>query len=196
MNTNTKASKLIIISAPSGAGKSTIVNHLLKIFPELSFSVSATSRNKREGETNGKEYYFVTVEEFQLMIETNQLLEWQEVYPQSYYGTPRSEIERINKQGRTPVFDLDVVGGVNVKRMYGSQALSVFIKPPSFEILEQRLRARATDTEQSLQKRLSKVRYELTFEDKFDCIVINDVLEHALASAESLVKQFLQKKDD
>lgn len=196
MNTNTKPSKLIIISAPSGAGKSTIVNHLLKIFPELSFSVSATSRNKREGETNGKEYYFVTVEEFQLMIETNQLLEWQEVYPQSYYGTPRSEIERINKQGRTPVFDLDVVGGVNVKRMYGSQALSVFIKPPSFEILEQRLRARATDTEQSLQKRLSKVRYELTFEDKFDCIVINDVLEHALASAESLVKQFLQKKDD
>ncbi len=196
MKTNTKVSKLIIISAPSGAGKSTIVNHLLKTFPELSFSVSATSRHMREGETNGKEYYFVTVEEFQLMIETNQLLEWQEVYPQSYYGTPRSEIERINKLGQTPVFDLDVVGGVNVKRMYGSQALSIFIKPPSFEILEQRLRARATDTEQSLQKRLSKVRYELTFEDKFDCVVINDVLEHALASAESLVKQFLQKKDD
>ncbi len=196
MKTNTKVSKLIIISAPSGAGKSTIVNHLLKTFPELSFSVSATSRHMREGETNGKEYYFVTVEEFQLMIETNQLLEWQEVYPQSYYGTPRSEIERINKLGQTPVFDLDVVGGVNVKRMYGSQALSIFIKPPSFEILEQRLRARATDTEQSLKKRLSKVRYELTFEDKFDCVVINDVLEHALASAESLVKQFLQKKDD
>ncbi len=183
--------KMIIVSAPSGAGKSTIVRHLLKVFPETAFSVSATSRPKREGEVNGREYYFITEDEFRYMIETNQLLEWQEVYPGSFYGTPRSEIMRMNKLGQVPVFDLDVVGGVNLKKMYGSQALSVFIKPPSYEVLEQRLRARATDTEQSLQKRLSKVRYELTFEDKFDKVIINDVLDNALAEAEHLIKSFL-----
>jgi len=184
--------KMIIVSAPSGAGKTTIVKHLLKTFPELGFSISATSRPLREGEKNGREYYFVTTEEFQLMIETNQLLEWQEVYPGSFYGTPLSEIKRMHSHGQIPVFDLDVVGGVNVKKMFEKSALSLFIKPPSFEILEARLRSRATDSEESLQKRLSKVKWELTFEDKFDKVIVNNSLETALVEAENLVRTFLQ----
>jgi guanylate kinase len=186
---------MIIISAPSGAGKTTIVKHLLRQFPELGFSVSATSRAIREGELNGREYYFMSAEEFRLMIENNKLLEWQEVYPGSYYGTQVSEIERIASNGQFPVFDVDVVGGLNIKKMFGDNALAVFIRPPSFEILESRLRSRATDSEESLQKRLSKVKKELTYEYDFDQVIVNDKLEDALKHAEMLVKCFLGLTD-
>jgi guanylate kinase len=186
---------MIIISAPSGAGKTTIVKHLLRQFPELGFSVSATSRAIREGELNGREYYFMSAEEFRLMIENNKLLEWQEVYPGSYYGTQVSEIERITSNGQFPVFDVDVVGGLNIKKMFGDNALAVFIRPPSFEILESRLRSRATDSEESLQKRLSKVKQELTYEYDFDQVIVNDKLEDALKHAEMLVKCFLGLTD-
>jgi len=188
-------SKMIIISAPSGAGKTTIVKHLLQRFPQLGFSVSATSRAIREGELNGREYYFMSAEEFRLMIENNKLLEWQEVYPGSYYGTQVSEIERIASNGQFPVFDVDVVGGLNIKKMFGDNALAVFIRPPSFEILESRLRSRATDSEESLQKRLSKVKQELTYEYDFDQVIVNDKLEDALKHAEMLVKCFLGLTD-
>ena len=183
--------KMIIVSAPSGAGKTTIVNHLLKKFPQLGFSVSATSRKMREGEKEGKEYYFVTSDEFRSMIENEKLLEWQEVYPGSYYGTPVSEVKRISENGQVPVFDLDVVGGLNVKKQFGDKALAVFIKPPSFETLEKRLRARATDNEESLQKRLNKVKWELSFEKEFDKVVVNDTFENAFRQAEILVGNFL-----
>ena len=182
---------MIIISAPSGAGKTTIVKHLLQRFPQLGFSVSATSRAIREGELNGREYYFMSSEDFRLMIENNKLLEWQEVYPGSYYGTEVSETERIAANGQYPVFDVDVVGGLNIKKMYGDNALAIFIRPPSFEILESRLRSRATDSEESLQKRLSKVKQELTYEQEFDQVIVNDKLEDALKHAEMLVKCFL-----
>lgn len=187
--------KMIVVSAPSGAGKTTIVRHLLKTFPQLGFSVSATSRKMREGELNGREYYFTTSSEFRLMIEEGKLLEWQEVYPDNYYGTPVSEVERMNSLGLCPVFDLDVVGGLNVKKMFGDQALAVFIKPPSYEILETRLRSRGTDTEESLQNRLDKAKWELTFEKEFDKVIVNDTLETALKVAESLIKNFLDIKD-
>jgi guanylate kinase len=182
---------MIIISAPSGAGKTTIVKHLLQRFPQLGFSVSATSRAIREGELNGREYYFMSSEDFRLMIENNKLLEWQEVYPGSYYGTQVSETERIAANGQYPVFDVDVVGGLNIKKMYGDNALAIFIRPPSFEILESRLRSRATDSEESLQKRLSKVKQELTYEQEFDQVIVNDKLEDALKHSEMLVKCFL-----
>jgi guanylate kinase len=184
-------SKMIIISAPSGAGKTTIVKHLLQRFPQLGFSVSATSRAIREGELNGREYYFISADDFRLMIKNNKLLEWQEVYPGSYYGTQVSEIERIAANGQYPVFDVDVVGGLNIKKMYGDNALAVFIRPPSFEILESRLRSRASDSEESLQKRLSKVKQELTFEQEFDQVIVNDKLEDTLKYAEILIKCFL-----
>jgi guanylate kinase len=184
-------SKMIIISAPSGAGKTTIVKHLLQRFPQLGFSVSATSRAIREGELNGREYYFISADDFRLMIKNNKLLEWQEVYPGSYYGTQVSEIERIAANGQYPVFDVDVVGGLNIKKMYGNNALAVFIRPPSFEILESRLRSRASDSEDSLQKRLSKVKQELTFEQEFDQVIVNDKLEDTLKYAEILIKCFL-----
>jgi len=184
--------KMIIVSAPSGAGKTTIVKHLLKTFPQLGFSVSATSRKMREGEMDGREYYFLSSEDFRRMIEQEKLLEWQEVYPGSYYGTQVSEVERISSNGQFPVFDVDVVGGLNIKKMFGEKALAIFIRPPSYEILESRLRSRATDSEESLQKRLNKVKWELTFEKDFDCVIINDKLENALQEAELLVKDFLE----
>ncbi len=191
---NTSENKMIVVSAPSGAGKTTIVKHLLKTFPQLGFSVSATSRKVREGEINGREYYFMTSDEFRLMIQDGKLLEWQEVYPGSFYGTPVSEVKRIADNRQVPIFDLDVVGGLNIKKMYSDKALAIFIKPPSFEILESRLRSRATDCEESLQKRLEKVKWELTFEKDFDKVIINDKLDNALAQAEILVYDFLGLK--
>ena len=183
--------KMIVVSAPSGAGKTTIVKHLLQTFPQLGFSVSATSRKIRKGETDGKEYYYMTSAEFRLRVSEGKLLEWQEVYPDSFYGTQVSEVERIRKNGQFPVFDVDVVGGLNIKKMYGDKALAIFIRPPSFEILESRLRSRATDSEESLQKRLSKVKWELSFEKDFDQVIVNDVLEDSFRVAEKLVTEFL-----
>jgi guanylate kinase len=182
---------MIVISAPSGAGKTTIVNYLLNTIPQLGFSVSATSRNIRKGEKNGREYYFISPDEFLLMIEQNKLLEWQEVYPGSYYGTQVSEVERIAASGQYPVFDVDVVGGMNIKKMFGDNALAIFIKPPSFEILESRLRTRATDNEESLIKRLNKAKWELTFEKEFDKVIINDTLDKAFKEAQTHVSNFL-----
>ena len=191
---NTADYKMIIVSAPSGAGKTTIVQYLLKTFPQLGFSVSATSRKIREGEMDGREYYFMSSDEFRLIIEQGKLLEWQEVYPGSYYGTQVSEVERISLKGQFPVFDVDVVGGLNIKKMFGDKALAIFIRPPSYEILESRLRSRATDSKESLQKRLNKVKWELTFEKDFDNVIVNDKLEDAFRQAEILVKHFLGLK--
>ncbi|MEI6680515.1 MAG: guanylate kinase [Mariniphaga sp.] len=182
---------MIIVSAPSGAGKTTIVKHLLKSFPQLGFSVSATSRTIRDGEINGREYYFLSSDDFKLLIDQEKLLEWQEVYAGSYYGTPVSEVERIASNGQFPVFDVDVVGGLNIKKMFGDKALAIFIRPPSYEILESRLRSRATDSRESLQKRLDKAKWELSFEKDFDCVIVNDKLEDAFNQAEKLVTDFL-----
>ena len=190
-SSDSSKSKMIVVSAPSGAGKTTIVKHLLHTFPQLGFSVSATSRRMREGECNGREYYFMSSDKFRLMISEEKLLEWQEVYHDSFYGTPVSEVERITKKGQFPVFDVDVVGGLNIKKMYGDQALAIFIRPPSYEILETRLRSRATDSEESLQKRLSKVKWELSFEKNFDHVIVNDTLEESFRVAKLLVKDFL-----
>lgn len=183
--------KMIIVSAPSGAGKTTIVKHLLRTFPQLGFSVSATSRKIRECEINGREYYFMSSDEFRLMIAEGKLLEWQEVYPGSFYGTQVSEVERIASNDQFPIFDVDVVGGLNIKKMFGDKALAIFIRPPSYEILESRLRSRATDSEESIQKRLNKVKLELTYEKDFDTIIVNDNLEDAFHQAEILVRNFL-----
>ncbi len=182
---------MIIVSAPSGAGKTTIVKHLLRTFPQLGFSVSATSRKIRECEINGREYYFMSSDEFRLMIAKGKLLEWQEVYPGSFYGTQVSEVERIAYNDQFPIFDVDVVGGLNIKKMFGDKALAIFIRPPSYEILESRLRSRATDSEESIQKRLNKVKLELTYEKDFDTIIVNDNLEDAFHQAEILVRNFL-----
>jgi len=184
--------KLIVVSAPSGAGKTTIVKHLLQSRINLEFSVSATSRPIRPGEVDGMEYHFITADAFRKKIEDDELLEWQEVYPGSYYGTLKSEVGRIRANSHFPIFDVDVVGGMNIKNIYGKQALALFIQPPSYKILEQRLRSRATDTEASLQKRLEKVRWELEFADKFDKVIINDQLEHAFLEAELVVRNFLE----
>lgn len=183
--------KVIIFSAPSGAGKSTIVGHLLKQGLGLEFSVSATSRAPRGQEVNGKDYYFLTTEEFKKRIANDEFLEFEEVYPGCFYGTLRSEVERIWNAGRTVVFDVDVVGGVNIKKKFGDNALSVFIQPPSVEALRQRLMGRATDSPEKIEQRVSKAEYEMTFANQFDTVVVNDNLEDALQDAEQKVKHFL-----
>ncbi|MEN8250527.1 MAG: guanylate kinase [Bacteroidota bacterium] len=184
--------KLLIFCAPSGSGKSTIVQHLMKCIPQLAFSISATSREPRGGEVNGREYHFISPEQFRQKIEAGEFIEWEEVYPDQYYGTLRSEVERIWNSGQHAMFDIDVVGGVNLKKNYGQKALSIFIQPPSLQVLEQRLRDRGTDDEAQLQKRLGKAEFELDFAPQFDHIVVNDTLEHALAQAEHLVRNFLK----
>ncbi|MBN1117371.1 MAG: guanylate kinase [Bacteroidales bacterium] len=187
------AGKLIIISGPSGAGKSTIVKHLKENTGfELEFSVSATSRPKRENETEGKEYYFLTIDVFKSQIEEKQFLEWEEVYPKQYYGTLKSEINRLSQSGKNIIFDVDAVGGTNIKRQYKDAAISFFIKPPSVEILEERLRNRATESEESLQKRLKKVRLEMTYARRYDHEIINDNLELTLNEVTKLVSDFLK----
>jgi guanylate kinase len=187
----TQFQKMIIVSAPSGAGKTTIVKHLLESGLNLEFSVSATSRPIRPGEVNAREYHFISTDEFRSKIDRGELLEWQEVYPGSYYGTLKSEVDRIHGNGHIPIFDVDVVGGLNIKKMYGRDALAIFVQPPSYEILEQRLIARATDSKESLKKRLDKVKWELEFADKFDAVIINDRIEKAFLDAVEIVHNFL-----
>jgi len=188
------AGKLIILSGPSGAGKSTIVKHLHSIEEfSLEFSISATSRNKRDGETDKKDYYFLSIDTFKSRIEDNDFLEWEEVYPKQYYGTLKSEITRITNNNNNAIFDVDVVGGSNIKRMNKEKALSIFVKPPSMEVLEERLDNRKTETEESKQKRLKKAKLELTYARRFDHIIINDVLEDAIKEAEELVRNFLKE---
>lgn len=183
--------KLFIFSAPSGAGKSTIVQHLMNQNLGLEFSISATSREPREGEKDGREYHFITPEKFRRMIKEDAFIEWEEVYPDQFYGTLYSEVELIWKRGKHAIFDIDVVGGLNLKKKYGEQACAIFIQAPSQEVLEQRLRSRGTDDETSLQKRLGKAMFEMSHKSRFDHIVVNDSLEQALAEAEKIVLDFL-----
>lgn len=185
--------KVIIFSAPSGSGKSTIVNYLLTRNLGLEFSISATSRPPRGDEKDGKEYYFFTAEEFKRRIDNGEFLEWEEVYPGCYYGTLRSEVERIWAAGRTVVFDVDVVGGVNIKKIFGDQARSIFVKAPSTEVLRERLISRATDPIEKIEQRVAKAEYEMTFAGQFDVVVVNDKIEEAYGQAEREVCDFLKK---
>ena len=183
--------KLIIFSAPSGAGKTTIVRHLLDKDLNLEFSISATSRGMRHTETNGKDYYFLSPEEFRKKIDNNEFLEWEEVYAGTYYGTLKSEVERIRNNGKNVIFDVDVVGGCNIKKYYGDEALAVFVQPPSVEELRNRLISRSTDSLEVIEKRVAKAEYELTFASQFDLIIINENLEIAFEEAEKCIREFL-----
>lgn len=184
--------KVIIFSAPSGAGKSTIVNHLLHLHPELEFSISATSRAPRGNEQNGKEYYFFSESEFRDLIARDMFIEHEEVYPGSFYGTLKSEVERIWAKGHAIVFDIDVKGGVNLKRIFGAQAFSIFIQAPSVEILRQRLTGRGTDSPEAIERRVAKAAEETEYaKGKFDYVLVNDNLEKAFAEAEKAVGEFL-----
>ena len=187
------AGKLIIFSAPSGSGKSTIINYLLQQSLRLRFSISATSRAPRGTQKNGVEYYFLTPEEFKARIAKGDFLEYEEVYTDKFYGTLKSEVERILNEGDNVIFDVDVVGGCNIKRFYGDRALSVFIQPPSIEELRKRLVGRGTDTPEVIESRIAKAEYELSFADKFDTVVINDDLETAKAKALQVIQAFLAK---
>lgn len=183
--------KLIIFSAPSGSGKSTIVQHLMSLGLGLAFSISATSRKPREGEVDGREYHFIAPEKFRELIKKEAFIEWEEVYPGQFYGTLHSELDRIWGLGEHAIFDIDVQGGLNLKKAFGDQACAIFIEAPSLKALEERLRSRGSDDEASLKKRLDKAEYELTFAPDFDHIVVNDRLEEAQSEALSLVKEFL-----
>ncbi len=183
--------KLIIVSAPSGAGKTTIVKYLLTAVPKLEFSVSACSRPKRPGETNGKDYYFLSADEFKKKISNNKFVEWEEVYKDHFYGTLKSEVERILEHNNV-IFDVDVKGGLNIKNLYGGKALAIFIQPPSVETLEERLRKRNTESTGDLKKRIEKATHELSFADQFDIIIINDKLDVAKKLAAEKVKNFLK----
>lgn len=183
--------KLLIFSAPSGTGKSTIVNYLLSQNLNIYFSISATSRQPRGDEQNGVEYYFLTPNEFRKKIRDNEFLEYEEVYPDRYYGTLKSEVQRILDNGGNVIFDVDVVGGCNIKSFYGSKALSVFIEPPSVEELEKRLIGRGTDSSEVIRKRLAKAEFELAFASQFDVIIYNDNLEKAKEEALKVVSKFL-----
>ncbi|MDL2221345.1 guanylate kinase [Parabacteroides sp. OttesenSCG-928-N08] len=187
-------SKLIIFSAPSGSGKSTIINYLLEQNLNLHFSISATSRQPRGNEREGIEYYFLTPDEFRRRIANDDFLEYEEVYTDKFYGTLKSEVERRLNSGQHVIFDVDVVGGCNIKRYYGDRALSIFIRPPHIEELRRRLEGRATDTPEMIARRIEKATYELSFEEQFDLCIINDDLAQAQAEALSLIRQFLTEE--
>ncbi len=186
--------KLIIFSAPSGSGKSTIVNWLMQEHPELKlyFSISCTSRPPRGTEQNGVEYFFVTPEEFRQRIEKGEFLEYEEVYENRFYGTQKAQVERQRQAGQNVVFDVDVKGGVNIKKFYGDEALSIFIQPPSVEELRRRLVGRGTDTPEAIESRVAKASYELTFASQFDQIIVNDNLDEAKAATLAVVQKFLK----
>ena len=186
------SNKVIIFSAPSGSGKSTIVSHILKLHPEMEFSVSATSRAPRGQERNGIEYHFFTADEFRKMIAEDKFVEYEEVYAGSFYGTLKSEVQRIWDKGHVIIFDVDVKGGVNLKKYFGDKALSIFIQAPSVEELQKRLIARGTDSAEAISKRVAKASEEMTYADKFDYILVNDDLQKAYAEAEKVVDDFLQ----
>ncbi len=183
--------KLIIFSAPSGSGKSTIIQYLLKQNLNLAFSVSATSRPPRGAEQNGVDYYFLTPDEFRQHIANGDFLEYEEVYTNRYYGTLRQSVEDLIKEGKNVVFDVDVIGGCNIKEIYGNKALSIFIQPPSIEELRNRLVSRATDAPEVIEDRVSKAAYELTFASRFDVVIVNDDLEKAQCEALAALKSFL-----
>ena len=184
--------KLVIFSAPSGSGKTTIVRHLLKVFPDkLGFSISATSRPKRGVEEHGKDYHYLTPEDFKKKIEAGDFLEWEEVYPGVCYGTLRSEVVSIWNKGKTVIFDIDVEGGLNLKNQFGTRALAVFVMPPSIKILEERLKTRSTDSSESIARRVAKAEKELKTAELFDTFILNEHLEEALEKAEKVVGDFL-----
>ncbi|MBL0912372.1 MAG: guanylate kinase [Bacteroidia bacterium] len=191
MHPNTPG-KLIIFSAPSGAGKTSIVHRLMHEMPNLAFSVSACTREQRPGEVHGKDYYFMTIEEFKQKAANNEFVEWEEVYTNGFYGTLRSEIENIRNSGRHVLFDVDVEGGLSLKSIYGDDALAIFVMPPSVEVLETRLRGRGTENEESLQKRLKKAIKELDYYSKFDVVVLNDVLADAVVEAREKINEFIR----
>jgi guanylate kinase len=187
-----KQGKAIIFSAPSGAGKTTIVHHLLgNEALRLSFSVSATSRPKRGHEQDGKDYYFLSSEDFLIRAKAGEFVEWEEVYKDQYYGTLKSEIERIWAEGKNVIFDVDVVGGLNLKKIFGDRALAIFVQPPSIEVLSFRLRNRSTETPEKIAMRIDKAKHEMAFAPKFDMILVNDKLPEALAQAELRVQEFI-----
>ena len=183
--------KVVIVTAPSGAGKTTIVRHLLSRFPQLAFSVSATTREHRAGEVNGVDYYFLSSEEFKQRLAANEFVEHEEVYHDSFYGTLMIELQRLWQQEKIIVFDVDVKGAIALKKKFGEQALSIFVKPPSTEILDQRLRSRATDSLEKIEERINKAHHELAFEEYFDQTILNDQLHNALEEAENMVNDFL-----
>lgn len=187
--------RLLIFSAPSGSGKSTIVQWLMKEHPELNmhFSISCTTRAPRGTEQNGVEYFFISPAEFKEKIAQDAFVEYEEVYTDKYYGTLKSQVTEMTENGQNVVFDIDVKGGCNIKRQYGSQALSIFIQPPSIEELRRRLEGRATDAQEVIEQRLSKASYELTFADKFDVVIVNDDLEKAKADTLNAINEFLDK---
>ena len=183
--------KAIIFSAPSGSGKTTIVRHLLEKNPDLGFSISASTRDKRgRTEAHGKDYYFLTPEEFKKKIDSKEFVEWEEVYEGNFYGTLKSEVDRIWKNGKNVIFDVDVKGGINLKNYFGDKALAIFVKVPSMEVLKERLHDRGTESEESLSRRLFKANFEMTFQDKFDKVLINEDLEHSLQQAQLLYDAF------
>lgn len=187
------AGKLVIFSAPSGSGKSTIINFLLKQGLDLHFSISATSREPRGSEKHGVEYYFLSPEEFKSKIAANEFLEYEEVYTDKYYGTLKSEVERLLTNGNNVVFDVDVVGGCNIKQYYGDRALSLFIQPPGIEVLRSRLEGRGTDSPEVIESRLAKATYEMTFAPKFDKVIVNDEIETAKVETLQVIRAFLEK---
>ena len=192
IHTEINAPKLLVFAAPSGAGKTTIVKHLLQKFPQqLAFSVSATTRPIRAGEMDGKDYYFIDVADFRAKISNGDFLEYEEVYEGRLYGTLFSEIDRLTKEGKAVLFDIDVVGATNIKKKFGDSALLVFVKPPTKEALVERLKNRLTETEEEIQKRTAKMEYELSFETQFDKTLINDKLETAFIDAENIISEFL-----
>lgn len=183
--------KIIILSAPSGTGKSTVINRLMRI-PDLrlGFSISATSREPRAGEMDGREYYFISDEEFTRRIEADEFVEYEEVYAGTHYGTLKSEVERVCDDGDNLVMDIDVKGGLNVKRLYGCRALSIFLEPPSMQTLERRLRGRATDSEDTIRRRLGKAEYEISFAPSFDMRIVNDNLDETVEKVASAIRCF------
>jgi len=184
--------KAIIFSGPSGSGKTTIVKHLLQNNPDLGFSISASTRDKRgRTEKNGLDYYFLSPLEFKKKIDNNEFVEWEEVYEGNFYGTLKSEVERIWKEGKNVIFDVDVKGGINLKNYFGGKALAIFVKVPSLEILKSRLHDRGTETPESLSRRLFKAQFEMSFQDKFDKVLVNENLQKSLAEAQQLYEEFI-----
>jgi guanylate kinase len=187
--------KLIIIAAPSGAGKTSVTRHLLRTLPEqLAFSISCATRPPRNNEKDGVDYYFISVNEFKKRISHHEFVEWEMVYEGKYYGTLRSELERIWQQGKSPLLDVDVKGGINIQQLFPETSLSLFIEPPSIEELKRRLEARGTETPDTLQARIEKASYELSFKNEFDHVIVNDRLERACDEAEAVVREFLMNR--
>ena len=185
--------KAIIFCAPSGSGKTTIVKHLLDKYSNLGFSISACTRDKRgRNEENGKDYHFLDIHDFKERIDNEEFIEWEEVYPGAYYGTLKSEIQRLWDEGKNVIFDVDVKGGVNLKKYFGDAALAIYVKVPSMEELEKRLRNRGTDNEDSISRRLYKMKFEMEFQNRFDVILLNDDIEHSWQKAEELYESFVK----